>query len=42
MDIRINKLEQKMIEKNIEVNNIQDKEMDATDVIKTIAAAANV
>lgn len=42
MDKRINKLEQQAIGKNIEINNVQNKEMSAADVIKKIAASVAV
>ncbi|KAI8120859.1 hypothetical protein CVS40_8006 [Lucilia cuprina] len=42
MDMKINKLEQQMLSKKIEIKNIQNKEMQANDVIKTIAASINV
>lgn len=42
MDTRINKLEQQLIVKNIEIKNIKNKQMSAYDVVKTIGASLNV
>lgn len=42
MDKRINKLEQQAINKNIEINNIQNKEMSAVEVVKKIAASLTI
>lgn len=42
MNTRINKLEQQMIAKNIEIKNIENKEISPFDVVKTIAASLDV
>lgn len=42
METRINKLEQQQIAKNIEIKNINSKNMSAYDVVKTIASSLNV
>lgn len=42
MDKRINNLEQQMINKNIEIKNINDNNISANDVVKTIAASVHV
>lgn len=39
---RVNNLEQQMINKNIEIRNVQNKETSASDLIKTIAATVSV
>lgn len=42
MDRRINSLEQQLLNNSIEIKNIQNKNMSANDVVKTIAANVNV
>lgn len=42
MEVRINKLEQNAINKNIVINNIQNSEMSASDVIKKVASSLNI
>lgn len=42
MDIRINKLEQQMLSKNIEIKNVQNNKISAMDVVKKIAAFKNI
>lgn len=42
MDIRINKLEQQMLSKNIEIKNVQNNKISAMDVVKKIAASKNI
>lgn len=42
MEVKVNSLEQQMLNKNIEINNIQNKEIDATEIIKTIASSVDV
>lgn len=42
MDSKINKLEQKLIEKNLEIRNINNDNMSATEVVKKIATKVNV
>lgn len=41
MNTRINKLEQQAINKNIEINNVQNQQMSADEVIKKIATSLN-
>lgn len=42
METRINKLEQQMISRNIEIKNIINKEISPLDVVKTIGSSINV
>ncbi|XP_065367204.1 uncharacterized protein LOC135959969 [Calliphora vicina] len=42
MEMRMNKIEQQMIAKNIEIKNIDNKQISPFDVVKKIAASRNV
>lgn len=42
METKINKLEQKLMEKILEINNVTNDELSATDVMKKIATSVNV
>lgn len=41
MEVKINKLEQKIIERNIEINNVTNDELSACDIIEKIATSIN-
>lgn len=42
MDIKMNKMQQQIISKKIEIKNVNNDELNANDVVKTIASSINV